>query len=109
MIRKTRFATLSIACAAITLYAASPALAGEINGRGDPIPATDHAASACAFSGLNDNPVNPPPMDFPGRVQSFGAFMKFLSGLFGFQVHPFDMPSYPGEGCLGNLEEEPPL
>src|SRR5689334_21937263 len=70
---------LAASFAAIALYAAPPSFAGEVNGRGDPIPATDVAASECAFSGLNDHPVNPPEGDFPGRVQSFGAFLKFLA------------------------------
>jgi hypothetical protein len=77
-------------------------MAGEVNGRGQPIPATDHAASLCAFSGQNDHPVNPPPGDFPGRVQNFGAFMKFLAELLGFRLNPLDAPAYPGENCNPN-------
>ena len=100
--KKAPFAALAASCAAAALYASPAAFAGEINGNFDPIPATDYAASACAFSGLNDNPVNPPPGDFPGRVQSFGAFLNFLAGLFGIRVHPLDAPSYPGEGCNPN-------
>jgi hypothetical protein len=85
------------------LLASSPAAyAGEVNGNGDPIPATDHAASLCSFSGLNDHPENPPPGDFPGRVQSFGSFLKFLAGLLGFRLNPLDAPNYPGEGCNPN-------
>jgi hypothetical protein len=100
--KKIRFSVVAASCAAMTLYAASPTLAGEVNGRGQPIPATDHAASACAFSGLNDHPVNPPEGDFPGRVQSFGAFLKFLAEIMGFRVAPLDAPNYPGEGCNPN-------
>jgi hypothetical protein len=102
MNRKIRVSTLAAACAATALYIAAPAVAGEVNGRGDPIPATDHAASVCAFSGLNDHPVNPPPGDFAGKVQNFGAFLHFLADLFGFRVNPLDAPSYPGENCNPN-------
>jgi hypothetical protein len=106
MIKKAKFAVLAGSIAAAALYAAPPSFAGEVNGRGDPIPATDHAASLCAFSGQNDHPVNPPPGDFPGRVQSFGAFLKFLSGLMGFRVFPFDAPNHPSVGCNPNSGEE---
>jgi len=105
MMKKTRFAAVAASCAAIALYGASPAIGGEVNGNGDPIPATDYAASDCAFSGLNDNPVNPPPGDFPGRVQSFGSFLKFLAGILGFRLNPLDAPNYPGEGCNPTFEE----
>ena len=102
MMKKALSVALAASFAAATLYAASPAFAGEVTGNGDPVPAVDGAASACAFSGLNDNPVNPPPGDFPGRVQSFGAFLKFLAEVFGFRLHPLDAPSYPGVGCNPN-------
>lgn len=102
MTKKSPLAALAASCAALALCTASPAFSAEINGLGDPIPATDHAASACAFSGLNDHPVNPPPGDFPGRVQSFGAFLKFLAELLGFRLNPLDAPSYPGVGCNPN-------
>ena len=102
MNKKIRVSVLAASCAAAVLYIAAPAGAGEVNGRGNPIPATDHAASICAFSGQNDHPVNPPPGDFPGRVQSFGAFMKFLAELMGFRLNPLDAPSYPGENCNPN-------
>ena len=102
MINRTKVSVLTASCVAAALYIASPAFAGEVNGRGQPIPATDHAASVCSFSGLNDNPVNPPPGDFPGRVQNFGAFLHFLADLLGFRVGPLDAPSYPGENCNPN-------
>ena len=102
MISRIRSSAVAASCVAIALYAGAPAFAGEVNGRGAPIPATDHAASLCAFSGLNDNPVNPPPGDFPGRVQNFGAFLNFLAEIMGFRIRPLDAPSYPGVGCNPN-------
>jgi hypothetical protein len=101
--KRTSIAALAAAMAATALYATPPAFAGEVNGRGDPIPATDVAASLCAFSGQNDNPAGSPGNP-PGRVQSFGALLKFLSALFGFKLTPFDeqVPNYPGVGCNPN-------
>jgi hypothetical protein len=101
MTKRNPLAILAASCAAAALCA-TPVMAGEVNGRGQPIPATDHAASLCAFSGLNDHPVNPPPGDFAGKVQNFGAFLAFLADLFGFKVNPLDAPSYPGENCNPN-------
>jgi len=106
MVKKVLSTALAVSCAAAALYVASPTFAGEVNGNGDSIPATDHAASLCAFSGLNDNPVDPPEGDFPGRVQSFGSFLKFLAELLGFRLNPLDAPSYPGEGCNPNTDFE---
>jgi hypothetical protein len=100
--RKRPFAAFAASCAAVMLLASSPAAyAGEVNGNGDPIPATDHAASLCAFSGQNDFPEGAPG-NFPGRVQSFGSFLKFLAGILGFRLNPLDAPNYPGEGCNPN-------
>lgn len=99
---KVRASGFAASLIAIALFAAPPAFAGEVNGNGDPIPATDYAASACAFSGLNDNPVDPPEGDFPGRVQSFGSFLKFLADILGVRLNPHDAPSYPGVGCNPN-------
>jgi len=46
--------------------------------------------------------LNPPPGDFPGRVQNFGAFLNFLSDLFGIRLNPHDAPAYPGDSCNPN-------
>jgi hypothetical protein len=95
------------ALAAAAFLVASPVLAGEVNGKGNPIPATDHAASACSFSGLNDHPTNPPPGDFSGKVQNFHFFLLFFAELLGVDwLHPLDAPLFPGDDCLGNIETE---
>ena len=103
--KKISITGLAAAMAASALLATPPAFAGEVNGRGDPIPATDHAASLCAFSGQNDSPLGAP-MNPPGRVQSFGAFLQFLFDLLGVRVNPLDAPNYPGEGCNPNRAGE---
>lgn len=61
---------LAAAICAVTVVAvgAGSALAGEVNGKGDPTPVNGYiAASICAFSGQNDG--NPP----FGRTQSYGT------------------------------------
>lgn len=89
----------------LVLGGASAAQAGETTGNGRPVPAPDHASSACAFSG-QDLPDaiegNPDPAfddDFVtgGHVQSYGQFVR--AGLKAM------VPS-PGVACRGNVEFE---
>jgi hypothetical protein len=83
-----------VAAAAFTFAGISAASAGEVNGNGDPIPATDHARSICAFSGQNDTPNDPVE---GGRVQSFGQIVRFTG------IAPFKgSPEHPGNACNGN-------
>lgn len=88
----------------LVLGGASAAQAGETTGNGKPVPAPEHASSACAFSGqdLPDAEENQPPEfndDFvtDGHVQSYGRFVSH--GL------KAAVPS-PGEACRGNVEFE---
>jgi hypothetical protein len=81
---------------------ASGAQAGETTGNGEPVPAPDHARSACVYSGqdLPDAEENQPVEfndDFvtDGHVQSYGRFVSH--GL------KDEVPS-PGEACRGNVE-----
>lgn len=91
--------TLSLGLA---IGGAGAAHAGETNGHGGPVPAPDHAKSACAFSG-QDLPDaiehNPPGFDDDfvtgGHVQTYGKYVSY--GLKG------AVPS-PGEACRGNVE-----
>jgi hypothetical protein len=53
------------------MLVATPALAGEVTGTGQPIDI--NARSYCAFSGLNDN--IPDPRDPGGRVQNYGQLV----------------------------------
>jgi len=98
--------------AGLVLAGAGAASAGEVNGKGDPIPAPGNASSECVFSGLDTADSlegNPPGFDddalavrgnqSPGGVdryhgvQSYGMFVR--AGLKEF------LPS-PGEACRGN-------
>jgi hypothetical protein len=42
------------------LFTASVAFAGEVNGKGEAVPATGVAASSCVYSGLEDGDGSPP-------------------------------------------------
>jgi hypothetical protein len=96
-----RIAWSTLMALGLVLGGMSTAYAGETNGRGDPIPGADNAASECAFSGrdLPDSVENNPPgydddaITIHG-VQSYGQFVS--QGLKAF------VPS-PGDACRGNL------
>ena len=98
--------------AGLVLASAGAASAGEVNGNGEDIPATTHASSECAFSGLDTldsiegNPEgfdddalamrgnqSPGGADRYHGVQSYGIFVR--AGLKAF------VPS-PGEACNGS-------
>ena len=88
----------------LVLGGASAAQAGETTGNGKPVPAPDHASSACAYSGQDlpdSEEVQPPELndDFvtDGRSQSYG---RWVAG--GFK----DMVPSPGEACRGNVTFE---
>lgn len=96
----------------LVLASATGAMAGEVNGNGDPVPGADNASSECAFSGLDTEDSvegNPPGFDddfyavrgnqSPGGkdryhgVQSYGAIVKAGGKA--------EVPS-PGQACRGN-------
>ena len=108
-----RWIEISAVAAGLVLATAGTATAGEVNGNGKDIPAPDHAASECVFSGQDTQDlanggteINPPELDddalavrgnqSPGGVdryhgvQNYGIFVK--AGL-----KPF-LPS-PGQAC----------
>ncbi len=69
---------VATAAFAFAAMAAGPAaFAGEVNGHGEKTPPGSYEvpSSICSFSGLNDNPDDPAPLE-GGRVQSFGALIK---------------------------------
>ncbi len=97
-----RFLFLATCVLAISGIGANAALAGEVNGKGQPIPAPDHANSICVFNGLNDDPDAPivsaePTAEAPngpgGRTQSYGQDVRY--GLI--SPHIFN----PGMACRG--------
>lgn len=62
----------SFAACALVGAGSSAAFAGEVNGNQKPIPAPEHAASECVYSGQNN--FNEP--TDPGRTQSYGQLVK---------------------------------
>lgn len=99
-----RMAIGCILALGLVMGGASAAQAGETTGNGKPVPAPEHASSACAFSGqdLPDAEENQPP-EFnddavtDGHVQSYGRYVSH--GL------KEAVPS-PGVACRGNVEFE---
>lgn len=78
--------------AVTTLCLATPAIAGEVTGNGDPTPVKGHVASSiCSFSGLNDDGLGP-----STQVQAWGAFVAAARG-----AGNVDMAG-PGIACRGN-------
>jgi hypothetical protein len=64
-------------CTAVAGLSAGSALAGEVNGKGEPTGAPEHANSICVFSGQNDDPQGLDPENGPGgRTQSYGQDVK---------------------------------
>jgi hypothetical protein len=95
-----RTATGLVIVASIVLGTSATAIAGEYNGKGEPIPGAHNARSECAFSGRDlpdDLENNPPGFDDDdvtgGHVQSYGKLVA--AGLKDF------VPS-PGVACRGS-------
>lgn len=75
--------------AVVTLALSTPAIAGEVTGRGEDTPIRSGVASSiCAFSGQNDDGAGP-----NSQVQAYGAFIAAFG--------PGHFPS-PGIACRGN-------
>lgn len=75
-----------------TLCLATPAIAGEVTGNGDPTPVNGYvAASICSFSGLNDDGEGP-----NTHVQAWGAFVAAARGAGNVNL------AGPGIACRGN-------
>jgi hypothetical protein len=60
------------------ILGASAVLAGEVNGKGEPIPGGDNGKSACSFSGQQDDPVADEGMFRGDRVQAWGQIPKAM-------------------------------
>jgi hypothetical protein len=100
---KRRFLMVATCVIGVMSIGSGAVLAGEVNGRGERIPAPDRAKSICVFSGLNDDPDAPLVLDDftvapngpGGRTQTFGQDVKL-----GRDPHVFT----PGDACRGNVE-----
>ena len=97
---KKRLLVAALCAVVFAALSASPALAGEVTGKGKETPIgaapedDPHAASICSFSGQNDG--EPPPGRTAEHVQNWGQTPKeerdFLATI-GF---------HPGDSCNGN-------
>lgn len=97
--KKTRHSLA--ACAATVLFlAASHGIAGEVNGKGKPIPGADRARSECAFSGQQDDPVADAGIFKSDRTQNWGQLTDL--GRLVFAMY-FGITS-PSQGCNPNWE-----
>ena len=76
MRRPTRLVLLAALMVMAMALGANAAIAGEVNGRGEPTPIQSYqAGSICSFSGQNDDPSEPGLFN-DGRVQSFGDIVQ---------------------------------
>ena len=63
----------------------------------------EHARSICAYSGLNDEPLDP---EEGGLVQSYGQIVGSLAKL-GIHANAGPGPAAPGTECNGHLSPYP--
>jgi hypothetical protein len=102
--RKRSWLAAAVCAVSVVGLSAGPALAGEVNGKGEPTAGPANANSICVFSGQNDVPNAPMSLDLniapdgPGGIsQSFGQNVKL-----GADPHQFN----PGDACRGGSNEE---
>ena len=69
------------------------AVAGEVNGKGDPIPGGDKGKSECSFSGQQDDPIADAGFFKGDRVQSWGQIPKVFRDILR------SIGSNPGNAC----------
>ena len=75
---RRKFLVSAVSAAAVAALGAGPAFSGEITGTGEETGVREHAASECAFSGLNDDNL-----PTPARAQSFGQIVKVVGPIGG--------------------------
>ncbi|NHA69347.1 hypothetical protein [Phycicoccus flavus] len=91
-----RVAATALAAAALTVTAATPAFAGEVNGNGKDLPLK--GASECKYSGLNDEMTE----EEPFRTQSYGTIVAFLVRATGMNPPALGAVGIPGDACNPN-------
>lgn len=99
-----RFVAAVVVAASVSA-GASTALAGEVNGIGEPLPSKDVARSDCVFSGLEDDDGGP--NGGPGVApQTYGQIVKGTQGLpryIGGADGPHESPFGTIIGCNASL------
>lgn len=85
--------TSALFIAGLLAIGANTAAAGEVDGKGNPVPGGEKGKSECSYSGQQDDPVADAGFFRGDRVQSWGqipkAFRDFLASI----------GSHPGDAC----------
>jgi len=71
------------------------AIAGEVDGKGNPIPGGEKGKSACSYSGQQDDPIEDAGFFMGDRTQTWGQIPKWLRD---YLVSIGELPE-PGEAC----------
>ena len=74
-------------------FGMNTATAGEVNGKGKPIPGGEKGRSECSYSGQQDDPVADAGFFRGDRVQSWGQIPKMLRDFL------TSIGSNPGNAC----------
>lgn len=85
--------TSTLLLAGIFAMGANAAVAGEVDGKGNPIPGGANGKSECSFSGQQDDPVMDAGFFRGDRVQSWGQIPKMLRDFL------TSIGSHPGAAC----------
>ncbi|MEJ2090174.1 MAG: hypothetical protein P8Y69_17280 [Gammaproteobacteria bacterium] len=109
---RAKIATVTgLVVCSMCMWGANTALAGEVNGKGEPIPGGHTGKSACSFSGQQDDPVADDGFFRGDRVQSWGQIPKNDedSELWIGRALLTMMGMHPGEACNPTRAEEEPI
>ena len=79
--------------AGVLALGTNAAVAGEVNGKGDPTPGGEKGKSECSFSGQQDDPIADAGFFKGDRVQSWGQIPKIFKEIL------TSIGSNPGNAC----------
>ncbi len=91
--RKYKRVSYALCVAGVLALGANAAVAGEVDGKGNPIPGGEKGKSECSFSGQQDDPIADAGFFKGDRVQSWGQIPKF------FRDFLTSIGSNPGKAC----------
>lgn len=78
---------------AVLAFGANTAVAGEVNGKGEPVPGGSKGKSECSYSGLQDDAAADEGVFRGDRVQSWGQLPKLTRMALVF------LGLHPGDAC----------